>query len=56
MILDENGDVATAYSIEGVPTIVIVDKDGKSISSQYSATDKLLESILWEKVNFLNAQ
>jgi peroxiredoxin len=49
MLLDEKGDVAEAYSIVGVPAMVLVDKDGKIVSSQYLAMDKLLENLLGKK-------
>jgi len=49
MLLDENGDVATAYSIVGIPAMVLVDKDGKIVSSQYLAMDRLLENLLGKK-------
>ena len=46
MLLDENGDVAGIYNIVGVPSMVLVDKEGKMLSRQYQAMDTILETLL----------
>jgi len=48
-LLDEKGDVAEAYSIVGIPAMVLIDKDGKILSSQYLAMDRILENLLGKK-------
>jgi len=48
VLLDETGDVAGAYDIFGIPTMVLISRDGKILSRQYSAIDTILE-ILFEK-------
>jgi len=49
MLLDEKGDVAEAYRIVGIPSMILVDKDGKILSSQYLAMDRILENLLGKK-------
>jgi peroxiredoxin len=44
-ILDDQGDVAGAYSIVGVPFMVLIDKNGNILSRQYMAIDILLETV-----------
>lgn len=46
MLLDEKGKVAEIYKIVGIPSIVLIDKDGKVLSRQYLAMDRLLENLL----------
>jgi peroxiredoxin len=45
VILDENGDVATSYSVIGVPTLVLIGKEGKIISTTHSAADLPLQKL-----------
>lgn len=49
MLLDEKGNVAESYGIVGIPAMVLIDKDGKILSSQYVAMDRLLENLLGKK-------
>jgi peroxiredoxin len=46
MLLDEKGKVAETYRIVGIPSMVLIDKDGKVLSKQYLAMDRLLENLL----------
>lgn len=46
MLLDEKGKVAEMYGIVGIPSMVLIDKDGKVMSRQYLAMDRLLENLL----------
>lgn len=45
VLLDETGLVAEAYQIVGVPTLVLIDRDGALISRQYQAIDGLLKTL-----------
>jgi peroxiredoxin len=45
VLLDEEGLVAQAYAIVGVPTMVLIDRDGALVSKQYSAIDGLLGTL-----------
>lgn len=45
VLLDENGRVAEAYQIVGVPTLMLIDRDGRLISRQYQAIEGLLEQL-----------
>ena len=49
MLLDENGDVAGAYEVRGIPAMVLVGKDGTIISKQYGVVDTLLETLFAKK-------
>jgi predicted DsbA family dithiol-disulfide isomerase len=33
-VLDENGDVAKTYGIRGVPTLILLDEEGRIIGGQ----------------------
>jgi len=46
MLLDEEGLVAEAYRIVGVPTMILIDQNSNLVSRQYPAIDGLLESVL----------
>lgn len=48
-VLDEQGHVSSAYGIVGVPAMVLIDKDGHILSSQYMAIDILLETLFRTK-------
>jgi peroxiredoxin len=39
ILLDEDGDVATNYAVVGVPTLVLIDKEGKIIKITHSTAD-----------------
>jgi peroxiredoxin len=45
MLLDEKGKVAEVYRIVGIPSMVLIDKEGKVLSRQYLAMDRLLENL-----------
>jgi peroxiredoxin len=45
IILDENGDVATDYAVVGVPTLVLIDKQGKIIKATHSTADLPLKKL-----------
>ena len=46
VVLDTKGDVARLYKVVGVPTLVLVDKDGTILCRQCRMLDILLESLL----------
>jgi peroxiredoxin len=46
VLLDETGRVAEAYGIVGVPTMILIDRQGKVLSRQYQAIDGLLTSLM----------
>ena len=48
-LLDEEGRVAGAYDITGVPTMVLIDRDGKVLTRKYFAIDTVLEALLEKK-------
>lgn len=45
ILLDENGETATNYTVIGVPTLVLIDKDGKIIKITHSAADLPLKKL-----------
>jgi cytochrome c biogenesis protein CcmG/thiol:disulfide interchange protein DsbE len=45
VLLDDEGLVAKAYQIVGVPTMILLDQNGALISRQYQAIDGLLEKL-----------
>lgn len=45
VLLDEKGNVAETYKIVGIPSMVLIDKEGKVLSRQYLAMDRLLENL-----------
>jgi peroxiredoxin len=45
-LLDEKGRVASAYDITGVPSMVLINKDGKVLTRKYFAIDMVLETLL----------
>lgn len=49
VLLDETGKVAGAYDIVGIPTMVLINKDGKILSRQYFAIDTILETLFEKK-------
>ena len=46
VLLDERAAAAKAYSIRGVPSLILVDKDGTIVCRQCRSLDKLLENLL----------
>lgn len=45
VLLDENGEIAGSYAIIGVPTLVLIDKDGKIIKLSHSTADLPLKKL-----------
>ena len=48
-LLDEKGRVASAYGIVGVPTMVLINKDGRVLTRKYFAIDTVLQTLLEKK-------
>ncbi|MGZ3577601.1 MAG: peroxiredoxin family protein [Syntrophales bacterium] len=48
-LLDEEGRVSGAYDITGVPSMVLINKDGKVLTRKYFAVDMVLETLLEKK-------
>jgi peroxiredoxin len=48
-LMDENGEVANLYNVIGVPTIMLVDKDGYIIKVGHSSTEMPLDKVLSTK-------
>jgi peroxiredoxin len=48
-LLDERGRVASAYDIVGIPTMVLINRDGKVLTRKYFAIDTVLETLLEKK-------
>ncbi len=46
VLLDETGRVAEAYRVVGVPTMILIDRDGRILSRQSQAIDGLLSGLL----------
>ncbi len=49
VLLDESGKVAGDYDIVGIPTMVLISKDGRILSRQYFAIDTILETLFEKK-------
>jgi peroxiredoxin len=45
VLLDEDGEVATSYSVIGVPTLVLFNKEGKIIKTTHSTADLPLKKL-----------
>lgn len=45
IMLDEGGEVASNYAVVGVPTIVLIDKEGKIIKTTHSTADLPLKKL-----------
>jgi len=45
-LLDEKGRVASAYDIVGIPTMVLINRDGKVLTRKYFAIDTVLQTLL----------
>ena len=48
-LLDEKGRVASAYDIVGIPTMVLINKDGQVLTRKYFAIDTVIETLLEKK-------
>ena len=46
VLLDEKATAATAYNVKGVPSLILVDKDGTIVCRQCRSLDMLLEGLL----------
>jgi peroxiredoxin len=49
VLLDPQGDVSSIYAVTGVPTMVLIGKDGKVVSREYDLIDSLLENLFTKK-------
>jgi len=45
ILLDEDGEVATSYAVVGVPTLVLIDKEGKTIKTTHTTADLQLKKL-----------
>lgn len=45
ILLDESGDVANNYEVIGVPTIIMIDREGKIIKASHSTDDLPLQKL-----------
>jgi len=46
ILLDQTGETAMAYEVRGVPSIVLVDRDGTIVCRQCRSVDRVLETLL----------
>ena len=46
VLLDKKGEVAKSYGVRGVPTLILVNKEGKIVCRQCRSVDILLETLL----------
>jgi peroxiredoxin len=44
-LLDESGEVANNYEVIGVPTIIVIDREGKIIKASHSTDDLPLQKL-----------
>jgi peroxiredoxin len=49
VLLDENGSVGNAYNVVGVPSIILVDKEGQIIKQGHSSSEMPLDRVLQSK-------
>lgn len=49
VLLDDNGAVANAYNVVGVPAIILVDKEGLIIKQGHSSSEMPLDKVLQSK-------
>ncbi|MFA4915218.1 MAG: TlpA disulfide reductase family protein [Syntrophales bacterium] len=49
ILLDKTGDVASSYDVRGVPTMVLIDKEGKVLCWQCRSVDTVLKTLLGTK-------
>jgi peroxiredoxin len=48
-LLDEGGRVASAYGIVGIPSMVLINQEGKILTRKYFAVETVLETLLEKK-------
>lgn len=48
-LLDDKGHVASAYDIVGIPTMILISREGKVLTRKYFAIDTVLETLLEKK-------
>lgn len=46
VLLDKTGETAMAYEVRGVPSIILVDRDGTIVCRQCRSVEKVLETLL----------
>ncbi len=46
VLLDEKAETAMAYNVKGVPSLILVDKEGTIVCRQCRSLDNLLETLL----------
>ncbi|MBW2599572.1 MAG: redoxin domain-containing protein [Deltaproteobacteria bacterium] len=46
VLLDERAETAMAYNVRGVPSLILVDKEGTIVCRQCRSLDNLLETLL----------
>lgn len=49
-LVDARGDVAGAYGIVGIPSMVLIDKEGKILNTRYSKMEGALERLTGKKM------
>ncbi len=49
VLLDEDGAVGNAYNVVGVPSIILVDKEGRIIKQGHSSSEMPLDKVLQSK-------
>lgn len=49
VLLDEKADVAESYGVQGVPTMVLIDKKGMIVCRQCRSVEPLIEKMLKKK-------
>ena len=49
VLLDEKADVAESYGVQGVPTMVLIDKKGMILCRQCRSVEPLIEKMLKKK-------
>ena len=45
ILLDEDGDVSARYGVVGVPTLVLIDKEGKGVVAENSLNARVLQAV-----------
>ncbi len=46
VLIDEKAEAATAYEVRGVPSLILIDKDGTIICRQCTSVDAMLGKLL----------
>ena len=49
VLLDEKAEVARSYGVRGIPTLVLVDKEGMILCSQCGSIERYLDKMLQKK-------